>query len=250
MEQFEKIEGGVSAVEACVDAVRERILGGGLAPGMRLPSERELATTLGVNRLTLRSALARLSASNLLHVRQGSGYVVRSWRREGGPDLLAGLVELAKNDGERLAIASDLLAVRRQIALAVLERLARGVDLEARASIASAVARFATLAREDAAIELLAEADLDVMSAITLATGSPVFALCMNPISGVLRATHGLREAMFATPLENVRGYEALLAWLASPSLPSIPVIGALLGERDAATLARLGATKRARRRG
>lgn len=247
MEGFGKIEGGESAVEACVDAVRERILAGSLAPGMRLPPERQLATTLGVNRLTLRSALARLSASNLLHVRQGSGYVVRPWRRDGGPDLLAGLVALAATDADRRVIARDLLAVRRQIAAAVLERLADGIATESRGAITVALGRLATLAREGAEIEALAEADLEVMSAIALATGSPVFALCMNPIGAVLRGTPGLREAMFAAPLENVAGYEALLAWLAAPTRQSIAAITAVLAERDEATLARLAPAKRAR---
>ncbi len=253
MDGFGKIESGDSAVDACVDAVRARILAGDLAPGARLPPERQLATTLGVNRLTLRSALAQLSASNLLRVRQGSGYVVRPWRRDGGPDLLAGLVELAESDDDKLAIARDLLAVRRQLAVAVLERLAAGVDLGARAAIVAAAARFAELARDEAALDVIVDADLDVMGAIALATGSPVFSLCMNPIASVLRSMPGLREAMFAAPLENASGYDALLGWLVSPARESIPLVVSLLAQRDEATLARyrtsLAPTKRSRRR-
>jgi len=246
---FEEVESGESAVEACVDAVRARILAGELAPGSRLPPERRLSTALGVNRLTLRSALARLSASNLLHVRQGSGYVVRPWRRDGGPDLLAALVELAKGDDQKRAIASDLLAVRRQLAVAVLERLSSGVDTDAQRAIANAAAHFATLARSSAEVASLVEADLDVMSAIMLATGSAVFALCMNPIGAVLRTIPGLADAMFAAPLENVAGYEALLAWLAAPTRESIPAIVTLLAARDEATLSRLKPSARSRRR-
>lgn len=253
MEGFEKIEAGESAVEACVDAVRERILAGELAVGSKLPPERQLATALGVNRLTLRSALARLSASNLLRVRQGSGYVVRRWQDEGGPDLLAGLVELAETEDDKSTIAADLLAVRRQLAVAVLEKLATGVDLEGRAAVASAVAHFGALARSGAALDAIVEADLEVVRAVAHATRSAVFALCMNPVGDVLRTLPGLREAMFATPLENLAGYEALLAWLAQPSRQSVPLVVQLLEKRDASTLERyrawLGTTKRARRR-
>jgi GntR family transcriptional repressor for pyruvate dehydrogenase complex len=237
-----------------VEAVRGRILGGDLAPGSRLPPERALAATLGVNRLTLRAALARLSASRLLRVRQGSGYVVRPWRRDGGPDLLAGLVALAKTDDERIAIARDLLAVRRQLAVPVLERLANGVTPEARLTIANAAARFSALAREGAGLDAIVEADLDVMSAIATATGSAVLALCLNPVGDVLRTFPGLREAMFHAPLENVAGYEALLAWLAAPSREGIALVASILERRDEATLARYAAAlasapKRGRRR-
>jgi DNA-binding FadR family transcriptional regulator len=247
MQPFERIESGDSAVQACVEAVRERILSGDLAPGVRLPPERTLATALGVNRLTLRSALARLSASNLLHVRQGSGYVVRPWRRDGGPDLLAGLVELAGTSAEKRAIARDLLAVRRQVAVAVLDRLADGIDDDARRAITAAAARFTALAHDGATLAALVDADLDVMSAIALATGSAVFSLCMNPIGAVLRTMPGLREAMFAAPLENAAGYEAMLAWLRAPSRESVPLLVGLLEKRDEATLARLVPPKRRR---
>lgn len=245
---FEKVQGDDSAVAACFDAVRTRILSGEIAAGAKLPPERALAAALGVNRLTLRSALARLSASNLLHVRQGSGYVVRPWRREGGPDLLAGLVDLASSERERRDIARDLLAVRRQIAVAVLERLAVGVSASSQVSVTDAVERFAALASaDDTTHAALVEADLDVMGAIASATGSAVFALCMNPIGATLRSMPGLSLAMFAAPTENVLGYRALLAWMSAPSRASIPAIVRLLEERDEATLSRLSTERRTR---
>ena len=47
------------------DRLRGEILAGRLAAGARLPSERELSLALGVNRLTLRAALARLEAEHV-----------------------------------------------------------------------------------------------------------------------------------------------------------------------------------------
>jgi DNA-binding FadR family transcriptional regulator len=250
MTGFERIESDAeSAVDACTEAIRARILSGDLVAGARLPAERQLAEQLGVNRLTLRSALARLSAAHLLSVRHGSGYLVRPWRREGGPDLLAGIVALARDASEQEALVRDLLAVRRQLAGAVLERLATGVDSRARAAIATAVARFASLAASGADLAAIVEADLAVVAEITLATGSAVFALCTNPIARVLHETPGLAEAMFADPTSNARAYETLLAWLGAPSPESIPLVVDLLAQRDAATLARYRSTKRRRRR-
>ena len=46
---------------------------GDLTPGDRLPPERELSETLGVNRMTLRQALRVLDAQGLLIRQRGSG---------------------------------------------------------------------------------------------------------------------------------------------------------------------------------
>jgi GntR family transcriptional regulator len=60
------------------DGLILRIQHGELAPGTRLPSERELSRQLGVNRMTLRQALQVLEDQGLLIRRQGDGtYVAR-----------------------------------------------------------------------------------------------------------------------------------------------------------------------------
>ncbi|MEW5988673.1 MAG: GntR family transcriptional regulator [Chloroflexota bacterium] len=56
-----------------VENLLERIEAGELVPGDRLPSERDLSETLGVNRLTLRRALRVLEERGLLVRRQGAG---------------------------------------------------------------------------------------------------------------------------------------------------------------------------------
>ncbi len=58
-------------------AVREAVIDGRLPAGSRLPSERELARTLGLSRGTVVSALTRLRDDGWLHTRHGSGSVVR-----------------------------------------------------------------------------------------------------------------------------------------------------------------------------
>ena len=56
----------LTAADACANAVRQAIVSGRLSPGVRLPPERTLATELGVNRVTLRSALHQLVAEGLI----------------------------------------------------------------------------------------------------------------------------------------------------------------------------------------
>lgn len=64
------------------DGLLERIQSGELAPGNRLPPERELSEMLGVSRMTLRRALRRLEAQGLLRRRQGDGTYVSEPRFE------------------------------------------------------------------------------------------------------------------------------------------------------------------------
>jgi GntR family transcriptional repressor for pyruvate dehydrogenase complex len=56
-----------------VDYVRRQIEAGRLRPGVRLPSERELARQIGVSRPSLRSGLRSLQAMGVIRSRQGSG---------------------------------------------------------------------------------------------------------------------------------------------------------------------------------
>ena len=57
------------------------IAGGQLAPGQRLPSERDLCKEFGVGRTSLREGLRSLVAMGILEARVGEGTFVR---REGG----------------------------------------------------------------------------------------------------------------------------------------------------------------------
>lgn len=67
--------------------LRERIAGGDLPPGTRLPAERDLARALGVNRTTVVAAYDELEAEGLVDCRPGRGTVVGDGARAApGPD--------------------------------------------------------------------------------------------------------------------------------------------------------------------
>jgi len=51
----------VTLADSVIDQLRKQILSGGLAPGERLPTERELCAAFGVGRTTVREALKGLT---------------------------------------------------------------------------------------------------------------------------------------------------------------------------------------------
>ncbi|WP_422928724.1 FadR/GntR family transcriptional regulator [Singulisphaera sp. PoT] len=77
--EFEPIK-PTRAHEAILAQLQRRILEGDLAPGARLPSEREMMETFGVSRPTIREALRVAESLGLIAVRHGD---------PGGPRVLA-----------------------------------------------------------------------------------------------------------------------------------------------------------------
>jgi DNA-binding FadR family transcriptional regulator len=61
------------AYQQIADQLREAILVGSLKPGMRLPTEQELAAQLGVSRATVRESLRVLATEGLLRTAKGAG---------------------------------------------------------------------------------------------------------------------------------------------------------------------------------
>jgi DNA-binding transcriptional regulator YhcF (GntR family) len=73
--------GGVPVRDQLVTQLEMKILGGGLAPGQRLPSVRSLARRLKVHHNTVSAAYQELQAAGHVELRRGSGVFVR----KGGP---------------------------------------------------------------------------------------------------------------------------------------------------------------------
>lgn len=80
-----------------VEQLRSLILTGQYRPGAKLPPERELARTLGVNRASLREALKNLEHMGLVRIRQGDGTRVENFMETAGLELVTYLVPLARS---------------------------------------------------------------------------------------------------------------------------------------------------------
>lgn len=91
-----------------VTLIRAQIDSGALAPGMRLPPERELSLDLSISRVTLRKALNQLVADGVLTAAHGRGWFVTSGPiRKEWPNRLESFSETAARMG--LPAASRVL---------------------------------------------------------------------------------------------------------------------------------------------
>src|SRR3954453_22101064 len=97
MSQPEPIPRG-TVVDVLEGRLARQILDAALAAGALLPPERPLAERHGVNRTTLRGALARLERSGLIETRQGSGSRLRAPREGAGADVLPLITAGRKRD--------------------------------------------------------------------------------------------------------------------------------------------------------
>src|SRR5579875_4211156 len=70
-------ENGVPLYQQICQKLREAILSGELAEGVRLPTERALARELGVNRTTVMNAYHELASEGLIEGHVGRGTLVR-----------------------------------------------------------------------------------------------------------------------------------------------------------------------------
>jgi GntR family transcriptional repressor for pyruvate dehydrogenase complex len=97
--------------EDIVDQLKDRIVRGDLAPGAKLPTERELAEQLEVNRTTVREALHKLEGMGLVEVKHGTGIFVRDYLESGSLDLARHL--LFRDGRLNVEVMQNLLGLRR-----------------------------------------------------------------------------------------------------------------------------------------
>lgn len=169
-----------------------------------LPPERQLAEMLGVNRLTLRAALARLETEGLVIPRQGHGIRVQDWRQSGG---LALLKWMGDDDSMR-----ELLALRRALAAEAIYGACIHADPEQLRVLQQISGQQQNTENADAFFE----GDLRFTRALVSASGNTSLILIFNTIEQVCRVRPGVLKHMLSDR-EAARGsYRALLALVRS----------------------------------
>jgi DNA-binding FadR family transcriptional regulator len=175
--------------EQVVRRLSADIAAGRLAPGERLPSERDLARALGVGRASVREALAALSNQGLLETRPGSGSFVAT----DAPALLRGSPELPHD-----ASPSDLLEARALLEPAV-ARLAAERGVAADIEIEELLAQM-----DDQPLDRRRWSDADRLfhRRIAALTGNPVLLALADQIAARMDEPlwQRLRDESVATP--------------------------------------------------
>lgn len=164
--------------EALPDRISNRLLAliseRQLRPGDRLPSERELAATMGVSRPVLREALRALAVMNVVEIRQGSGTYVTSLRPELLIEHLDFVFSLDTSTFLQLFEARKILEV--EIARLAAERI---TDEQ----IARLEACMEHASRTIGDAEEFQEADLELHQLIAAAAANPILERLMTSLS-------------------------------------------------------------------
>ena len=199
------------AVEGVADTIRRAILTGGYRAGQRLPAERELSEELGVSRLTLRAALARLETEGLLKPMHGSGTVVLDYREHGGVDLLGHLAQLALGGAAiegGLDVFASLLELRRAVAIEALGLAAERATPEELRAMRDHVDMLEKLLGDSHAFMV---ADLAFARMIVRATRNLAFELLFNTVVRTVEGNPAMELAFFANAATTVKIYRRLL---------------------------------------
>lgn len=184
------------------ERLRQQILGGRLAPGDAVPSERALAEELGVNRHAVREALKRLEQAGLVQISQGGPTRVLDWHESGGLEVLLDLLDHpGELPPEELVCA--VLELRACIGTDAARRCAARAPAEAREEIARLASATARAADADTDLAL---ASYDALwQAIVRGAGNLAYRLALNSLLSALAAFPTLAVALVPRDADRLR---------------------------------------------
>jgi len=235
-----------SIVDAVVERIRGEILGGRLAAGSKLPSERELSLALGINRLTLRAALAQLEAMGLVVTRHGAGTIVASWRERAGLDALGALAKaLGPHDPARNELLAAILEVRRVLAAEAVALAAERATEEDLATMRAVAAAQTAHVHDPIAMAL---GDVAFQRAVVRAARNVGLELILNSFARLPEEHPELVAALYDVPERTLEQYSLITGLIESrQSRTARELVRAALEQADAqlirAYAARVGAT-------
>jgi len=181
--------GDMAVTDEAIEKIKAMIVSGELAPGDRLPPEKELSERLGLSRNSMREAVKALEVIRVLDVRRGDGTYVTSL----DPSLLLEATSFVMDMHDDASLL-EIFQVRR-----ILEAHATGAAAQRAGDedIARIEAELLTV-DEDTDIETLVEHDLRFHGAIVALGGNHYLASLVESLtSHTVRARvwRGLTEA-------------------------------------------------------
>jgi GntR family transcriptional repressor for pyruvate dehydrogenase complex len=161
------------------------LLSGGIAPGSRIPSERQLAEAFGVGRSAVREAIAALSLIGLIEVRHGDGTYLK---RPDSP-LLPQVVEWSLLLGEQRT--TDLIEARQKIEVDIAGLAAERRTEEDLADLTRLLGRMEGETRADGDAAGFVEADVGFHLKLAETARNSALRDILSAIQALLRAWIG-----------------------------------------------------------
>ncbi len=181
------------------EELKRLIAGGTLAPGERLPGERQLADMMGVSRVSVRAALQQLKAQGLVTAVQGGGTRIIA----SAEDLDSALTQIIQASARNLR---DLMELRAQLECWAAGRAADRASDEDMAAIKAALDLMCDPSRPE---RMKAEDDYQFHMAIAKAAGSAVYLHLISVLGDVLEEMLEFhRFTLSATPADDARFLE------------------------------------------
>lgn len=158
------------------DRLIAKIIAREIKPGEKLPTERDLAEALRVNRSTIREALGKLESMELIEIRHGDGVYVKDYLESGSLDVARRL--LFRDGLPDLTVLQNLADLRR-ILLPEMARLA------AENRSAEDLRQLERIALQSEAMPI-AERDWRLHNIIARAGGNILFVILLNLFTRLL----------------------------------------------------------------
>ncbi len=146
-----------------------KILNDKLKPGDKLPSERELALAMKVNRNTLREALRKLEILGLINIKKSDGIYIKNYKESGNLELLK--IILQTESSLSPVILEGILHVRRIVIPEMASLAAENISSEEIIEIPEII--------ENTNLTI-AEKDLEIHKIIASASGNLFYSFFLN----------------------------------------------------------------------
>ncbi len=181
----------------------ERLILKKLQPGDKLPSERELAETLGVSRSSIRDAIRSLELIGMVEPRQGAGTIVRQISSDA---LVNPLADARKRKEE---VIGELLDFRKMLEPPLAARAASHVSADEVSEMEEILERQQEKLRGG---ESTIDEDSEFHYAIALASGNSVVLKVLDTLMDLLRDTRERSLQVEGRPQKSLAGHRRILA--------------------------------------
>lgn len=189
--------------------LREQILGGQLAPGDAVPSERQLSEELEVNRHAVREALKRLQQAGLVRIAQGGATRVRDWRDSAGLEVMLDLIE--HGDEPPAELMRSVLEMRASIGVDAARRCAERASPPERELIARLAVDVAE-GVEDGDRTATIEPFVALWQLVVDGSANLAYRLALNSLNSALDAYPRLGELLAPRDPAGLRGLGEAIA--------------------------------------